>query len=250
MPVTKKAFLAYARRNKTIEKGVERAIDQIWPMLDATSMETLANDLAIYLPLLGEKFGKVAATAAAEFYDEMRAAERVKGSYKATTAKGKLWKVERDIAYATGDDFAYESVKDFLTASVQAAVKDYGRETIAHNTRSDEWADGYNSVPTSENPCVFCIMKALGSYRKYDGEFLDVEIDQDAWHDNCSCELIPVWKETPHWVEGQYDEYWDMYQAGRTQAASDKQERGESMAKGLSAAEVMAGMRKANGIEH
>ena len=210
MAVTRRQFDAYARRNATIGANVKKAIDRIWDQLDKSSMEALVNDLAIYLPLVADKFGKVAAVAAAEFYDASRKASKARGSYTATTATGALWKVNRDVTYAVGEDFAGD-VKAFLTQSVQGVVRDYGRETIRENSRQDRWASGYNSVPTSGNPCAMCVIKALGSYRKYDGEFLHEEITQDAWHLNCSCELIPVFEDSPHWVEGQYDEYYGQY---------------------------------------
>lgn len=247
MAVSRAQFDAYARRNRNLTRQVARAVDELWDSLDTSDMESLARDLAIYLPAIADRYGKACAVFAADFYDRSRKAAGAKGRYRATTSKGASWKVERDVKYATGAAMAYGDVKAFLTASVEAVVRDYGRQTIMDNSRSDPFSDGYCSVPTSDNPCVFCIIKALGSYRKYRGEILDYEITEDAWHDNCSCELIPTWKETPHWAEGDYDRYWDMYQAGRSQAYTDS---GKSVAEGLSAAEVMAGMRKANGIDH
>lgn len=250
MAVTRKQFDAYAKRNATIDAAVGRAIDSIWEQLDKSSLESLMLDLSIYLPLVAEKFGKVAAVAAAEFYDMSRSSAKAKGRYTATTASGALWKVERDIKYATGENFAYNDVKAFLTSSVQGVVRDYGRQTIIDNTKADRWCEGYCSIPTSDDPCVFCIIKALGSpggnYR-YRGEVLRDEVYEDAWHDNCTCILEPMWGDSPNWVEGKYDEYWDMYQAGRAQAYNDT---GKMFTEGLTAKEVFAGMRKANGISH
>lgn len=249
MAVTRRQFDAYARRNATLDAGVKRAVDKLWDQLDKSSMESLLLGLSIYLPLVAEKFGAVASTAAAEFYDMSRRAAKAKGRYTATTAKGALWKVDRDIKYAASDDFAYGDVKEFLTSTVQGVVRDYGRQTILENTKADKWSDGYCSVPTSENPCAFCIIKALGSpggMRKYGGELLEDEVYEDAWHDNCSCILEPIWGESPNWVDGQYDEYWDMYQAGRAQAHADAGTMPSNS--GLTAEQVLAGMRKANGV--
>lgn len=249
--ITRKQFDAYARRNMTIDANVKKAIDHIWSQLDTSDMESLLLDLSLYLPLVAEKFGAVAAVAAAEFYDESRAASKAKGRYRATTAKGALWKVDRDVKYAASGSFAYADVKAFLTETVQGVVRDYGRQTIAENSRMDAWSDGYCSVPTSDNPCAFCIIKALGSpggMRKYHDEVLRDEVFEDAWHDNCSCILQPTWEESPYWLDGQYDDYWDMYMAGRAQAHEDAGTT--PMTSGLTARQVMAGMRKANGIGH
>ena len=247
MSVNRKQFDAFARRNLVIDDAVARAIDMLWDTLDTTSMESLLNDLAIYLPLLAEKFGMLASEVSAEFYDASRVAARAKGRFTATTARGALWKVDRDVKYASSDDFAYDDVKAFLTASVQGVVRDYGRETIRENCKRDRWSDGYCSVPTSDNPCSFCIIKALGSpggNYKYHGDFLKSEVYEDAWHDDCKCILEPVWGESSAWVQGMYDEYWEMYEAGRRQAFKDT---GKIPSQGLTAKEVLAGMRKANG---
>jgi hypothetical protein len=248
MSVSRKQFDAFARRNLAIDRAVKRAIDELWDMLDKDDLESLLNDLAIQLPLVADKFGKAAAMVSAEFYDASRVAAKAKGMFSATTASGALWKVDRDVAYAFSDDFAYNDVKSFLTQSVQGVVRDYGRETIRENCKQDRWSDGYCSVPTSDNPCAFCIIKALGSpggNKRYKGELLDEEVYEDAWHADCKCILEPIWGESPNWVEGQYDEYWDMYQAGRTQAYNDT---GKSFTEGLTAKEVLSGMRKANGV--
>jgi len=212
MAVTRKQFDAYARRNATIDASVKRAIDRIWDKLDKSSLESLLLDLSIYLPLIADKFGKVAAVAAAEFYDQSRAVSKVRGEYKATTATGALWKVERDLKYVSKGDFSGD-VKSFLTQSVQGAVRDYGRQTIAENSAADEWSDGYTSMPTSENPCAFCQIKSMESYWNYGGKRLEEEVTENAWHLNCSCELVPTFKEMPAWVvdacKGFEDNYYD-----------------------------------------
>lgn len=212
MAVTRRQFDAYARRNRQLDAGVRRAIDKLWSQLDKSSMDALLTDLAIYLPLVAEKFGKVAAVAAAEFYDESRKASRAKGSYKATTSTGATWKVGRDIKYAASESFNGD-VKSFLTATVQGVVRDYGRQTIAENSAADGWSDGYTSMPTSGNPCAFCQIKSMASYWNYDGRKLEEEVTEDAWHDNCSCELVPTFSEKPQWVvdacKGYEDNYYD-----------------------------------------
>ena len=250
MTIEKDAFLAHVRRAKALDKGVARAVDSLWDMLDTSDMESLYGELAIYLPLVADKFGQAAAVEASEFFDECRIAAGAKGSYTATTAKGGLWRLDRDIAYSASAEFAYTDVKSFLVESAIGVVRDYGRETMRQNCRADRSCRGYNSVPTNSNPCVFCIMKALGSYYNYQGRKLDYEVHQDAWHPGCKCELIPVWKESPHWAVGDYERYQGYYDAGREAAEKIAEERGVDTSKGLSVELVQAGMRKANGISH
>ena len=249
MTITRAQFTAYARQKLKIDKAIEAAIDELWDILDTSDLAALETDLALYLPLIADQYGKACAVAAADFYDHARKASKVRGSYKASTEKGALWHVDRDVKYAFGDTFAYSSQKAFLTESVKQTARDYGHATIMGNSNRDPFCDGYCSVPTNDDPCVFCIMKALDTFKNYKGEKLETEITEDAWHLNCKCELIPVWKDTPNWLEGDYERYESMYKAGREAAEAEARENGTWSGK-LSAADVQRGMRMANGIEH
>lgn len=278
MAVSRRQFLEYARRNRLIDDSFAKAFDELWGRIDHTSFETAKADLQKYLPALAEKFGKASAVNAAEFYDTARSAGGVRGAYEATVAEGELWKVGVAIDHAFGDDFVGNSVRDFVLSIAESVVRDYGRQTIAENSDNDDQCAGYNSFPTGDDPCVFCIVKALGSYKKYAGEVLTEGINEDAWHPNCTCELVPTFDETPGWMLGRYDEYKEMYDAGVRQAREDTEDlrneryeklmanprhqfakknqlpgvgRKEWNAKNaLDAKWVMAGMRKANGIGH
>lgn len=241
--------MAYARQKLKIDRAIEAAIDELWDILDTSDFAALQTDLALYLPLIADQYGKACAVAAADFYDGARKAAKVRGTYTASTEKGALWHVDRDVKYAFGDAFAYSSQKAFLTESVKQTARDYGHATIASNSDRDPFCDGYCSVPTNDDPCVFCIMKALGTFKNYNDEKLEVEITEDAWHDGCKCELIPVWKDTPNWIEGDYERYESMYKAGREAAEAEARENG-TWKGNLSVADVQRGMRMANGIEH
>lgn len=249
MSVTREQFDAYAAQKLRVDAAVQSAIDELWDMLDTSDMEALEADIAIYLPLMADRYGKACAVLAADFYDGARASSGVRGDYRATTDKGRLWQVDRDVKYAFGAEFAYSDARAFLAESVKSAARSYGDATVMGNAKRDPFCEGYCSVPTNAKPCVFCIMKTLDTYRKYKGRKLTYEVHRDAWHNGCKCELLPIWKDTPHWVEGDYERYESMYQAGRE--AAEAEARANGTWKGsLSAEEVMAGMRKANGIEH
>lgn len=210
MAVTRAQFDAYARRNAAIDANVKKAVDRIWGQLDTSSMEALLGDLATYLPLVAEKFGKVSALTAAEFYDLGRNAASAGGAYEATTAAGALWMVDRDLMFVASGGFDGD-VRSFLTQSVQGVVRDYGRRTIAENSAADHWCDGYTSMPTSDNPCAFCQIKSMASFWNYGGRKLEEEVTEDAWHANCSCVLVPTFSDKPPWVVDACKGYEDNY---------------------------------------
>lgn len=245
MTISEASFNVYRSRKRALLDKVRPAVNELWDLIDENGLEVEAA-LTIYLPLIADRYGKAMAVMAADYFDESRTAAKVLGGYEPITSTGALWKVERDITYAFGDDFAYSSVQDFLTASVAAAVEDYGRQTIIDNSERDAQCGGYVSIPGA-NPCVFCIMKSLDSYRNFMGEPLETEIAADAWHDNCTCTLQPLWEDAPTFVEERYEEYKTAYEDGRAAAYTAL---GRSQKLGLSAEEVMMGMRIATGIQH
>lgn len=244
MTISEASSNIYRSRKRVLLDKVRPAVNELWDLIDENGLEVEAA-LTIYLPLIADRYGKAMAVMAADYFDESRTAAKVLGGYEPITSTGALWKVERDITYALGDDFAYSSVQDFLTASVAAAVEDYGRQTIIDNSERDAQCGGYVSIPGA-NPCVFCIMKSLDSYYNYSGEKLETQIDGEAWHDNCTCTLQPLWDDSPTFVEERIDEYRQMYNDGMEYAIEAKGGGNPKM----TAAEVMAGMRAANGIDH
>ena len=209
MAVSKREFDAYVRRLAALDRGSRAAVATLWPKLDHTDMESLRADLERYLPTLAHRLGKVAAAAAVSFYATARSASRTRGDYVPESAKGALWRVDRGISYAMGGAMPEASAPAFLTSTVGGVVSDYANATIAANAEADRFCSGYQSVPTSDNPCAFCIIKALNTwdYHMYGGERLLHEVDSDAWHDNCSCKLIPVWEDSPEWTVEQFRGY-------------------------------------------
>lgn len=245
MTIEEMALEAYKTRRGKLLAKVRPAVDMVWDYIEENDLDP-EEALAEYLPAVADRYGKAMAVMAADYFAASRIAAHAAGSYEASTSTGALWKVDRDVKYALGDDFAYESARDFLVATVASVVQDYGRQTMMDNATLDRTCDGYVSIPGA-NPCVFCMMKALGSYRNFNGEKLEVEIDGDAWHDNCDCTLQPLWDDAPPFVEERMDEYRDAYENGMAYAVEQK---GGNWATSVTAKEVMAGMRAVSGIEH
>lgn len=237
------SFNIYRSRKRALLDKVAPAVNELWDYIDENGLD-VEDALTVYLPLIADRYGKAAAVMAADYFDECRLAANVLGCYAAITATGALWKVERDVKYALGEDFAYSNVRDFLISSVTSCVEDYGRQTIMDNSERDSSCGGYVSIPGA-NPCAFCVIKAINAwaYYNYNGEKLETEINSDAWHDNCTCTLQPLWDDAPTFVEDRMGEFQQMYEAGR-EAAYETLDLDPTGA--LSLEQVTMGMRIAN----
>lgn len=251
--VTEEDYRRFVARIDALSAATKKALLSMWPRLDRSSMDALAESLKRYMPSLVDRLGKVAALAAAEYYDAARAG--VGGDYSATTAGGsKLYEVERDIGYATATAFTADALTDsaqmsamvsFLAGTADRVVKSYSRETLQANGDADEWCLGYYSVPSAGCSCAFCMMKSLQGYRNYMGEKLEHRVEGDAWHDHCSCQLVPRFDRRDDWTVERVKSYGAAYDAGVAHAVETVS--GGDWSKPLKHQDVLAGMRQASG---
>lgn len=72
--------------NTSLETLALRALRGFWASLDPNRPEMVRDALVEFLPVLTTQYGEVAAVVAADWYDELRAAEAVRGSFAATMA--------------------------------------------------------------------------------------------------------------------------------------------------------------------
>lgn len=250
--VTEEDYRRFVKRIDAVSAATKRAMLKMWPRLDHSSMDALAASLERYMPSLVDKLGKVAALAAAEYYDAARSG--VVGDYAAVTAGGsKLAEVTRDIGFITGAEYVADAISDeaqmrqlasFLAGTADRVVKSYSRETLQANARADSKCLGYYSVPAPGCSCAFCMVKSLQGYRNYMGERLEHRVEGDAWHDNCSCQLVPRFDRSQDWSSEQIEGYRAAYTAG-VRHAVEHQGDGD-WTKALRYQDVLAGMRKAS----
>jgi hypothetical protein len=171
-------------------------------------------DLFDYVPALVSQYGDIAATVAADWYEELRAAEGVSGSFRPPLAPVvPLEQVNGRIGYATrasGPLFLGDSAT--LTAFLSMMANEYtlqpGRDTVMQAAHKDKAA--YARVP-EPGACKFCLMLASRGfvYSK------DTVGDSKKFHGKCRCNAIPVWDETRARVEYGYDPnaLYDQYRA-------------------------------------
>ena len=206
----------FEQANDGIAALVERDLAAFLAALDFTKPAAVRDALFDFIPLLVAQYGEVAATVAADWYDELRALEEVGGAFSAPLAalvpdvqvKGRLgFAVRLDGPLWAGDT-------DTFTAFLGMMSNEYalqpGRVTVMQAAHADNAA--YARVP-EPGACNFCLM--LGSrgfvYSK------DTAGDSKKFHGKCRCNILPSWDETRARVEYGYDPdaLYDQYRALR-----------------------------------
>jgi hypothetical protein len=184
---------ADAERLRQAQAGVralvERDLRAFWESLNLSRPEAARDALLAFLPALVDAYGESAAAVAADWYDEMRAAERVPGRYRAHLQDSPYQDaVEPTVRRAAGALFT-DSPGDALaalTATSGKYVLAAARQTIVYSTDRDPRASGWERVVRS-GACKFCAMlHGRGAvYKESTVHF--------AAHKECNCAAVPSW---------------------------------------------------------
>jgi hypothetical protein len=220
----------FEQANNGIAALVERALDAFLASLDSSRPELVQAALFEYVPVLVAEYGDMAATVAAEWFDELRAAEGVRGSFRAALAPlTPVEQVARRLGFATrvsGPLFTgdFETLTAFLKIMTNEYVLQPGRETVMQSAHRDNAA--YARVP-EPGACDFCLMLASRGFVYSSERAATVVIGTrgasqkrkigEEFHGHCRCNIMPVWDETRARVEYGYDPdaLYDQYRALR-----------------------------------
>lgn len=177
------------------------------------------------IPLLVRKYGDVAATAAAEWYEETRATQ-VAGGYDATTvAPYDGTDISNTIRWQAGKLFVPDStgladVGGFLAGALQRWVLYSGRETVARNTVRDPSHPRFARVPTGAKTCAFCSLMASRGF-VYHSEASAGMLHK--WHGDCDCEIVAEWdRHAAHIAGYDPDAMYDRYLTARSTVESER----------------------------
>lgn len=211
----------FERANDGIAALVERDLAAFFALLDFSKPGAVKLDLFDYIPELVAQYGDVAATVAADWYEELREVEGVGGSFRPSLAPPlPLDQVNGRLGYATrptGPLWTGDSAT--LTAFLSMMANEYalqpGRDTVMQAAHKDKAA--YARVP-EPGACKFCLMLASRGfvYSK------DTAGDSKKFHGKCRCNAMPVWDETRARVEYGYDPdaLYDQYRAAQDAATT------------------------------
>ena len=180
--------------NRGLVALARRDLRAFWSTLDLTQPERARDLLLEFMPALVEQYGEAAATVAADFYDDLRAAERAPGRFSARMADVvSVDRVQARTRFAAQHLFTEtpSQMLTFLTGAATKYVLEPGRATIVQSTAADPAAAGWHretrSSETYASGCDFCRMLAgRGSvYKDSTARF--------AAHDDCHCVALPSW---------------------------------------------------------
>jgi hypothetical protein len=204
----------FEQANNGIADLVERDLLKFLGSVNFGRTDLVQAALFEYIPTLCAEYGDMAATVAADWFEEMRIAEGVTGSFRAPLAPSvPLDQVNARLGYATrasGPLWLGDSAT--LTAFLAMMTNEYalqpGRETVMQAAHKDNAA--YARVP-EPGACKFCLMLASRGF-----VYSETTAGKTKkFHGKCRCNAVPVWDETRARVQYGYDPValYDLYRA-------------------------------------
>lgn len=175
--------------NAAITRRLKADLDTFWASLNLRRPEAARDALLDFLPLLTDRYGEIAAVVAAEWYDGVRDAAGVRGSFRARPAELVAPSVVQERARFGAQHLwtpQPEQTLSFLTTAMTKYALQPGWDTVLQSTRRDPQASGWRRVARTDG-CDFCRMLEGrgGVYKEATVRF--------AAHGDCNCAAVPDW---------------------------------------------------------
>lgn len=181
--------------------------------LDVIAPELVRDALLEAVPALVSEYGDVAATAAAQWYEETRA-RQIGGAYQAVLAdRLPEEQIAQSVRWAVGPlwDGNVELASSKLFGAVQRHISDSARQTVARNTGRDPAKPRMARVPRGAKTCTFCLMLASRGFAYHSKQAAGGLMK---FHDDCDCQIVAEWGKGSHRIEGyDPDDLYRQYQA-------------------------------------
>lgn len=180
------------RARRTVIGRAQRDLYRVFSSAKGRTPEVVRDVLLEAVPALVDKYGDVAATAAADWYLQMRAKE-VPGAVDfpiVLSGKTPSEAVEANVRYAArflfGDDPAM-TVRA-LHSAIDRHVKHAETGTLLELGSRDSAEVKFALVPRPPMTCAFCLMLSSRGW-----EYTSEETASEAQHDHCDCSVVPSW---------------------------------------------------------
>ncbi|RLP12257.1 VG15 protein [Propionibacterium australiense] len=199
-------------------KAAERQLAGFLAGLDLSQPGAI-EALAAYVEALAQQYGTVAAAAAADWYEELRAADGLADGFTALvddTIDGA--RVQHSTRYlaTTGDS---QALAGKLGGLLQRHIFGAGRQTINANMDADPADVRYARVPRGPKTCAFCSMLASRGWVYRSKESASQRKRGGRYHDYCDCAIVPCWGPRTPSIDGyDPDALYEQYQQARDAA--------------------------------
>lgn len=141
------------------------------------------------LPSIVSTYGTASATLAADWYDEQREKNAVKGNFRAIPADIPDPGTEALIGWASATATDMPAFQTLILGGVQRRIANFGRDTVSGSSIEDPGAQGWQREGSGD--CDFCAM-LIGRGAVYREETADF-----ASHDHCRCSAVPAFDGVP-----------------------------------------------------
>ena len=166
-------------------------LKDFWSSLDlSASPDDLVAAQLQYVPILTARYGQLAGQIAREWFDEMRAAARIQGRYRATSAPlAPLAAVEGRVKSASTHLFGGDPALTLaaLSTSLPKYVLQPGRDTVRESIFADPKGNGWRRIVRA-GACDFCRMLAGRG-----GVYKEKTVRFAAHGGSCQCQVAPNW---------------------------------------------------------
>ncbi|GEL47412.1 hypothetical protein CHO01_25280 [Cellulomonas hominis] len=177
-----------------VRKLVRRELTAFFDYLNLSRPEAARDALLEFVPYLVEKYGDSAAAMAADWYDELRAAENVPGRFRALAQPSPyLDGVEGTVRRAAGSLFTDTptAALGVLLGTTEKYVLAAARQTITTSADRDPRASGWRRI-TRAGACDFCVLLA-GRGAVYKEHTVHFAAHGGATGGECNCAAVPDW---------------------------------------------------------
>lgn len=198
-----------------ITAAADRVLSKFFSAVDLGDPVMVRDALLEVLPALTQEYGDMAATVAAEWYEETRAKE-IGGRYAARLAPtADPGAVQGSVRWAAGELFTAdpEGTLKLIEGSLQRYILQAARDTVSVNVVADLARPRFAVVPTGATPCPWCVIMASRGWA-YSTEANAQK--HSSFHDACKCQVVPSWSSEPPRIQGyDPDGYYRLYAEAR-----------------------------------
>lgn len=219
--VERESLEQFRLANSRLSKLVRAELEAFFRSLNLSRPESARDALLEFLPILTDQYGDVAATLAADWYEETRAASGAAGRFRAVTADSvPTGAVEAKVRYLASHLWTPEpaAMLGGLLTAADKYVKQPGRDTMAANAKREgvRWA----RVPTGAKTCSWCLILASRDAVYVSERAASKGADGEHYHGSCDCVPTRIAKASDYPPGYLPDDHYEMYQAARDEARS------------------------------